>query len=278
MDTFIFAISKHNAFVCDYYQGEFKTLTFNKSDFYELYCYHDMSELIDYLNYPLNCKKFKDSDVIILYDEPIIYEYLYKNRERFRLANQVTLMHLKSAIWAYIAKRNKDAVYTFEGAFFQLTDHGIVSVAEEEEMESIAISLTDLSKMLINDEMDTLLLDDEAARDILRLQLNNHIDTEFKNCLVLAPATIHVTKTGEKTFLAVNDILVPESLIADGATVKVGEALFSYTHEVTKLLGKKQISVITKKAAVDGIFRWQDAAEDDIWAKKDAIVGVISAP
>ncbi|OON94459.1 MAG: hypothetical protein ATN31_03325 [Candidatus Epulonipiscioides saccharophilum] len=282
MDTIIFAISKHNAFVCDYYKGEFKNFAFSSSDFYELYCHHDLSDLIDYLNYPLNCKKFKDSNVIIMYDEPIIYEYFYKNKLRFELASQVTLLHLNSVIWAYIASRNKTDVYSFEGTFFQLTNNGLEEINEDdldECLKIIPISLIDLSKMLVDNNIDTLLLDDQAARDILRLQLNTHINTEFKDCLVLSPATIRNIKKSAQNFLEVNDILVPESLVKDQSYVQAGSALFSYIHEVTKLRGKKESSLITKKAYMDGTFSWHPDiihTNNEVWAKKDAIVGVIS--
>ncbi|ONI44382.1 hypothetical protein AN641_07410 [Candidatus Epulonipiscioides gigas] len=278
MDTLIFAISKHCAFVCDYYKNEFKTLQFNKNDLYELYCSYDVGELIDYLNYPLNYKNFKDTDIIMMYDEPIIYEYLYKNRLRFSQANKISLIPLKSVIWAYILNKNPNEIYSFEGTFFQIDEkNNLQEIEEQEEIIATAITLIHLSKMLLG-EINTTVLNESVLNDIVHLQENNHINTEFSKCLVLSPATIRIIKKDNSQFLNVNDILIEESLIKDKTMVKVGDLIFSYEHEVTKMWKRKQISIIEKKAETNGIFYWQNNPQDDIWAKKDAIVGVILAP
>ncbi|OOB79857.1 MAG: hypothetical protein ATN34_01005 [Epulopiscium sp. Nele67-Bin002] len=282
MDTIIWIVSQHNVYINDYYNGEWKSLSFNKKDFYEIYCHHDVNELIDYLNYPLHYNNFKGSQLKIIYDMPIIYEYLYKVQHRFNQAQGLTLGPLIPVLlwYAYNKEIPNGTIIGIEGAFYLLEDMTLIEIEEEEDMEYTTISVKDCAKMLLeeSEKLDEAPFNDETKehlRTILSTNTNGTIGV-FDVCYVLSPATIRVQPQDASKFLDVNDVLVHNSLVKDGTCVKKGDVLFEYTHEVTKWFGKKQLSTIPKISESDGIINFiPRAVIGDVWANKEDVLATI---
>ena len=78
MDTIIWLISNHQIYVGDLYKGELKAIPFEKADTWEVYGADDIEKLVDYMNYPLHYNQFKNSKLVILFDEVKVYEMLRK--------------------------------------------------------------------------------------------------------------------------------------------------------------------------------------------------------
>ncbi|OOB80366.1 MAG: hypothetical protein BEN19_05300 [Epulopiscium sp. Nuni2H_MBin003] len=278
MDTLIFIISNHTAYINDFYKGEWKKVSFNKRDFYELYCHYDANELIDFLNYPLNYNKFKNTNIIILYDEPIIYQYMYKVKDRFKLANSVTISCLDSAILYYLCLNNlyKNQIILVENVFYkvEISDRFLTLNEVEEEEEYLQIDAMEISKVLIEEKNIELPLNDMDIENINHIFTFNNIDTEFNKCLILSPATITATETPVKKFLEVNDSLIKDSLLRDGTAVKIGDVLFKYYHKVKGFL-KTTTTILEKRAEIEGIFFWDNRQDGNVWANKDEVIGEI---
>lgn len=93
--------------------------------------------------------------------------------------------------------------------------------------------------------------------------------------VVLSPATLYTTKEEKKGFLHVQDLVDKNSLIKDGTHVIKGDELLAYDHHVQKLFGRTKIERLTKKAEGTGTFYWYSQEEERIWARKDALIGMI---
>ncbi len=169
MDTIIWIINQHNVYINDYYKGAWKTLNFHKKDFYEAYCHYDISELIDYMNYPLNYKNFQGSNLIIIYDMPIIYDYFYKVQERFTQANSLILKDCLKELVLWTAYNKKILTQSpsqvmLEGVLFEITlQNQVLEINEieeditSEEEDYLLISMVDCAKMvLLNNAIEVL--------------------------------------------------------------------------------------------------------------------------
>ncbi|OON98756.1 MAG: hypothetical protein ATN35_00665 [Epulopiscium sp. Nele67-Bin004] len=291
MDTVVWIISNHNVFMNDYYKDKWKKVEFYKRDYWEVYCHYDMNELVDYLNYPLHYNNFKGSDLKIVYDMPIIYEYLYKVKERFNQVNTITLCALEPVLLWYLYNNDllSDLPLTIgqETKFYEVVKQGKIitlkEIEEEEDMDYVNVPMSKTSELLVceEDTLDKLDLapfskeTKEQLRNIL-VPSTNDLETVFNQLPILCPATIRVSPKNAEKFLDVNDVLVKDSLVPSGSFVNKGDTLFEYTHEVKKLFGKKDVQTISKVSDMTGIIKWHvDLNKNDIWAKKEEIIGTI---
>ncbi|OON91947.1 MAG: hypothetical protein ATN32_10030 [Candidatus Epulonipiscium fishelsonii] len=269
----------------DYHKEKWKKIQFKDRDYWEIYSQYDINDLVEFLNYPLHYKQFKDINIKIIIDKPIIYEYLYKVQNLFKQVKSIVIIDIESWIIASAYLLNKPLGHIeFEGAFFltqQIGDIYEISEAEEPDEMSYAI-LKDKECNEIIFKQDYNIEDlpfEKIHKDNIKRLLDNTLDlkTTFNKFLVLSPATIRYGYQTKKHFFKVDDVLIIESLKEHLSHIEKEEILFSYTHEVTKLFNRKEKKVISKKSEAEGTFHLtlDNDLNSDIWAKKGEIVGYV---
>ncbi|ONI42332.1 hypothetical protein AN639_12680 [Candidatus Epulonipiscium fishelsonii] len=285
-DTLVIIISKNQTYITDYYKKSWRKVQFKDRDYWEIYSYYDINDLVEFLNYPLHYKQFKGINIKIIIDKPIIYEYLYKVQKIFSQAKSIVIIDIESWIIASAYLLNKPIGYIeFEGAFFLTQKVGdiyeISKVEEPNKIKHTSLKDKECNEIIFNQKysVDNLPFS-QIHKDNIKLLLDNSstLKTTFSKYLVLSPATIRYGKQNTKNhYLKVDDILIIESLKENLSHIKREETLFSYTHEVTKLFRRKEKKVVDKKSEAEGVFHLtlDNDMNSSIWAKKEDVIGYI---
>ena len=301
MDYVFFIIKQHEVFVGEYYKKQIKHVKFKDKDFWEVFDKHDWLEMIDYMNYPMNYKDFKDHKICILYDRPEKYEMLYETKSVFEKAYSVEvgmlLPYLKKGYYEAINVtedkledeiEDKEKSYiSYEQSYYKVTryveaiEHKAECLVEQVDqwitLAPIKAELeADLEAMEAVDA-DSCALSTETLCSIL------HNDQTMLVALgerypVLAPVTLYreEKKQLKPKFLATNYTIDETSVIKQGKMVEQGSVLFQYTKSVYQLFGKKAIQQLEKKALGCGCyFRYGMPTEDNLWARQGQIIGVV---
>ncbi|OON97830.1 MAG: hypothetical protein ATN36_02650 [Epulopiscium sp. Nele67-Bin005] len=241
------------------------------------------------MTYPLNYNNLKDCNVKILYDEAIIYDYFYKAKDRFTKATSVANCELAPALlWSFYIN-NQGASFpcniAFEGSFFRITKKkgrlNIVAIPEDEELKYKTIRFINICEALIGEQvlegvLASPLADHHKEQLQQMLQYNTVADDVFKSQFVLSPATLRRANVEDSYYLKVDDVLLCDTLVKEGAFVKKGDILFEYTHEVTGMFGRKKIQKFAKKSECDGVLTWCLTKDKEIWARKDCLIAKIN--
>lgn len=271
MDTIIWLINNHQIYVGDFYKNNIKTVTFEKTDSWEVYGAEDLEVLIDYMNYPLHYNHFRKSQLIILFDEVKTYEMLTKVQKCFKESSGIMVKCIEPFLLEVALKEGAGLGQKISFAYkaYELVqkEEGIkLHVLEEEPEEVLEIKPLSLFEYIV----------ELQKKGDLQKQIKT-VDETFKYELILSPATLF-TKEGqrEKRFLKVEDVLMPETLAADQTYMQAGETLFKYKHSVQKLFGRIKTEEISKKLSHEGLFCFIKPFNpgEAVWAYKDEVLGI----
>ncbi len=273
MDTIFFVVSGQELYIADYYQATLKKIPFKDKDYWEVYDVFDLRELVEFMNYPLNYKAFKDNKVCIVYDEPRFYEMLYHERALFEKAQTVETGYLTPCLYAYCEAKahfddTQDYRIRFENTYYHMTN------------ENGVWQLQKMTSKLLEDVTEEAL---EAAHKVTAFELCTYlIEAEVclqpwqQKALILAPATFGVPRVdkGKSAFLETSFYRDKQSMRQEGA-VSEGDVLFTYTQEVRTLFGRKTTKAFEKRATKTGIFFPYKATQQDTVLPKGTLMGVI---
>ncbi|MHC1747794.1 MAG: hypothetical protein AB9856_05290 [Cellulosilyticaceae bacterium] len=295
MDTIVMILMNNKAYIGDIYKGKIKQIVFKKMDYWEIYHHHDFCDLIEYMNYPLNYNKFKNNTIKILYDNPKMYDYLYKVASEFSVCEGITFGKVEPAILAAFLMKTEKVEFPVEISFmdqgYQLTrdNDGIIDmkllVDEEVTEESIKISVADVSALLTQSEdnvrecLQGYCVKSCDVEKIIRFMGTSKTAEEImSHYAVFSPVTIYKTvEAGKKKTFTVEDRLLETFKPGTSVSVKKDAALITYEHKVHKWFGKAKIEKISMVSPITGnFFGYERLEESEVWAKRDTIIGLVS--
>lgn len=274
MDTIIWLINNHQIYVGDFYKNNIKTVTFEKTDSWEVYGSEDLEELIDYMNYPLHYNHFRKSQLIILFDEVKTYEMLTKVQRCFKESSGIMVKCIEPFLLKVALKEGAGAGQKISFAhktyeLVQKEEEIRLHVLEEEPEE--AEEVLEIKPLSFFEYVVEMQKEGDFQKQI------KNADEAFKYELILSPATLF-TKEGqrEKRFLQVEDVLMPETLAMDQTYMQAGDTLFKYKHRVQKLFGRVKTEEISKNLSQEGLFCFIKPfnPSEAVWVYKDEVLGI----
>jgi hypothetical protein len=275
MDTIIWLISNHQIYVGDFYKGELKAIPFEKADTWEVYGADDIEKLVDYMNYPLHYNQFKNSKLVILFDEVKVYEMLRKIERCFKNCEAIVIKRIEPFLLQTLLKEGIRAEQRIEfaGRSYELAEEGEGSLLRpclEEEEDGETVENPSLNPMALYEYILQLIEEGQ-----IKMQ---SVEEVFKYDLILSPTTLYI-KGGqkEKRYLQVEDIVMRDTIVAEGTILSKGEELFKYKHHVQKMFRRIKTEEIAKQVTKAGKIHFVKAFDENqlIWVLKDEVIGII---
>lgn len=294
MDTVVWILMNNKAYIGDIYKGKIKQVVFKKMDYWEIYHHHDMHDLIEYMNYPLNYNKFKNNTIKILYDNPKMYDYLYKVASDFNACDGITIGRVEPIILGALLTKEDGLQFPVQVSFMERTykiqpsdDMSWITKVPDEEVEedAIKLSVVDISAIFMMEANEVYKrlkqygLKEESIKMIVSC-ITKTITTDeiLDHYLVFSPVTLYENRIeGKKKVLKVEDIVIkaykPESM----TKVNAEDTVLTYEHKVYKWFGKAKAQPIALTTPITGtLFMLKKHNCDTVWAKRNDLIGVVS--
>ena len=273
MDTIIWLINNHQVYVGDFYQGELKTIPFEKADSWEVYGADDLEKLVDYMNYPLHYNHFKKSQLVILFDEIKNYEMLKKIKRCFRYCEAVAIKRIEPLLIQTLIKLeiSTQQIIEFAGKKYEYVKEDknfLLNLCLEEEQEEEAVL-----KLNPRDIYQAVL--ELIKQGKLAMQ---SVEEAFKYDLILSPTTLYTSHgQKEKCYLQVEDIILKDTIVTNGSILQAGEPIFKYHHQVQKMFGRIKTEERSKRVVREGKIYLIKALDENegVWVSKDEVIGIL---
>ena len=275
MDTIIWLMNNHHIYVGDYYKNNIKMVTFEKVDSWEFYGADDVEELIDYMNYPLQYNRFRNNQIIILFDEVKTYEMLTKVQKNFKESAGIMVKRIESFLLEVALKQGMEP-----GQKISFADRAYELIQMEEGIKLHMLEEEPEEKEEVLEIKPLTIFEDVVERqkeETFQKQIKDANDI-FKYELVLSPTTLFIQDgQREKRFLQVEDVLMTNTLVKDETYMQKGDILFKYKHNVQKLFGRIKTEEVAKKLSKEGVFYFVKPfnVKENVWAYRDEVLGIV---